>query len=593
MKKMKRFASAALAALLLAGSVPSALALDSTPPMYEQFGYGNGEEFMEDRGWVLDVLTYDQASDYYRQHLDAIHKNPQLALDYDGQYTTLAELDQDIALGYWESREEFYRNVAFYMVGADDYEQHCQLSVQLDGSTVHFPDAGPEKVNGRVMAPFRAIAEALGAEVGYDAGKVTAKKDGQTLSFTLGGKQFTVTDSAGKTVRTAALDTVPYNKSGRTYVPVRFFAEAFGLNAEWDQEYQTAVLYDRNALVSELDGEFSVLSQWIKAQPTQENAKALRSVATINAVYTAFDTIDGNKDYKVNAKVEIVADGKTTDATVTVDLRVLAEYLRGQEMPDDVLSAAAMATLKTALSDVKAEILCDAENGSLYLRCPALAKVLLLDGSDNDDLKKLANGAWLHIDWSDVLFGMGLDEQMDALREMQFTSIGESLVAAEENRIKTSEYCYWENLWENVWEEADDLGTIFADDLFTRSGSRYTAKLDKQDEWSESHTTGSYTLNVADGSFSGSIENRAENWGDTTKTAMTFSGNLQNCKLKVTYHQKNTGILVLDLTLTSAETNAAPRSAPPEGSTIVEWTQEGYSDEDAEADMSDFMQPYM
>ena len=37
MKKMKRFASAALAALLLAGSAPSALALDTTPPMYEQF----------------------------------------------------------------------------------------------------------------------------------------------------------------------------------------------------------------------------------------------------------------------------------------------------------------------------------------------------------------------------------------------------------------------------------------------------------------------------------------------------------------------------------------------------------------------------
>ena len=579
MKKMKRFASAALAALLLTGSAPSALALDSTPPLYEQFGCDDGEEFMEDRGWFLDVLTYDQASDYYRQHLDAIHKNPQLALDYDGQYTTFAELDQDIAQGYWESREEFYRNVAFYMVGDDDYEQHCRLSVQLNGKTVDFPDAGPENVNGRVMVPFRAIAETLGAEVGYDAGKITAEKDGETLSFTIGGRQFTVTDSAGKTVKTAALDAVPYSKSGRTYVPVRFFAEAFGLNVQWDQEYQTVVLYDREALVSELDSEFSVLSQWIKAQPTQENAKALRSVATINAVYTAFDTIDGNKDYKVNAKVEIVADGKTTDATVTVDLRVLAEYLLGQEMPNDVLSAATMATLKTALSNVKAEILCDAENGSLYLRCPALAKLLMIDGSDNDDLKKLANGAWLHIDWSELLFGMDFNEQMDALREMQFSSIGESLVAAKETQIKTSEYYGWENLWKDVQEEADELGTIFADELFTRSGSRYTAKIDTQDEWNEAHTTGSYTLNVADGSFSGSIENRAENWGDTTKTVMTFSGNLQNCKLKVTYHKKNTGVLALDLTLTSAETSAAPRSAPPEGSTIVEWTQEGSSDE--------------
>ena len=46
MKKMKRFASAALAALLLAGSAPSALALDTTPPMYKQFGCDSAEEYM-------------------------------------------------------------------------------------------------------------------------------------------------------------------------------------------------------------------------------------------------------------------------------------------------------------------------------------------------------------------------------------------------------------------------------------------------------------------------------------------------------------------------------------------------------------------
>ena len=47
MKKRNRFAAAALAALLLAGSAPSALALDATPPMYQQFGYDSAEEYME------------------------------------------------------------------------------------------------------------------------------------------------------------------------------------------------------------------------------------------------------------------------------------------------------------------------------------------------------------------------------------------------------------------------------------------------------------------------------------------------------------------------------------------------------------------
>lgn len=45
MKKRNRFAAAALAALLLGTSLPSALALDATPPMYEQFGYDSAADF--------------------------------------------------------------------------------------------------------------------------------------------------------------------------------------------------------------------------------------------------------------------------------------------------------------------------------------------------------------------------------------------------------------------------------------------------------------------------------------------------------------------------------------------------------------------
>lgn len=63
MKKMKRFASAALAALLLAGSAPSALALDTTPPMYKQFGYDSAEDFTRSYLGNFVHFDYDTASD--------------------------------------------------------------------------------------------------------------------------------------------------------------------------------------------------------------------------------------------------------------------------------------------------------------------------------------------------------------------------------------------------------------------------------------------------------------------------------------------------------------------------------------------------
>ena len=568
MKKRNRFAAAALAALLLAGSAPSALALDATPPMYQQFGYDSAEEYMEQES-SYGVFDYDTLSDHYRQHLDAIHKDPQIAVDYWG-YDDL----EGLSFGWDGDLEECYRDTARALTNDDEYELRCQLSVQLNGAYVHFADAQPEKVNGRVMVPFRAIAEVLGAEVTYDAGAITAKKGGETLSFALGGKQLTVTDSAGKTVQ---LDTAPYKKGGRTYVPVRFFAEAFGLTVQWDQDMQTAVLYDRAALVSDIDSKFTVLNKWIKAQPSTENAKTLRTVATIGAVYTAFDTIDGDKDYKVDIKAEILANGQAVEATVTVDLRVLASYFLDDPQADDVLTAAQAALLRSALSNVKLELLCNADSGDLYLKCPAVAKILAIDETDNADLKALSNGAWLHINWADSTFGTLFSENLKILKNNTFTSVGESIVAANESNMTAYELG-WEDFYLNIKNDVNRLNNLLGDEQFTASGSRYTAKINGLSSDSYDNLTGSYTLNTADGSFSGTLESRSDSW-NTTKTVLTFSGSVQNCKLSVTYHTKNTGILSLDITLSTTESSVEPKNAPPAGDKIVEWTQHDYSND--------------
>lgn len=572
MKKRNRFAAAALAALLLAGSAPSALALDTTPPMYKQFGYDSAEEYMEQES-SYGVFDYDTLSDHYQQHLDAVRSNPTLAVEYWG-YDDL----EGLSIGWDGDLEECYRDTARALTSDDEYELRCQLSVQLNGAYVHFADAQPEKVNGRVMVPFRAIAEALGAEVDYNAGAITAKKNGQTLAFSLGGKQLTITDdSTGKVIKTTAVDSAPYKKGGRTYVPVRFFAEAFGLTVQWDQDMQTAVLYDRAALVSDIDSKFTVLNKWIKAQPSTKNAKTLRTVATIGAVYTAFDTIDGDKDYKVDVKAEILANGQAIEATVTVDLRVLVSYFLDDSQADDVLTAAQAALLRSALSNVKLELLCSADSGDLYLKCPAVAKILAIDEPDNADLKALSNGAWLHINWADSTFGTLFSENLKILKNNTFTSVGESIVASTESAVVEYELG-WEYLYDDVAHEVNNLNDLLGDKKFTASGSRYTAKLDKQNDDYGKTMTGSYMLNTADGSFSGTLESRSDSW-NTTKTVLAFSGSVQNCKLSVTYHTKNTGILSLDITLSTTESSVEPKNTPPAGDKIVEWTQNDYSDD--------------
>ncbi len=63
-------------------------------------------------------------------------------------------------------------------------EGDAGISVQLDGQTLTFSDAAPEARDGRTFLPVRAVFEAMGAQVSYDAasGAVTAVRDGTTAT---------------------------------------------------------------------------------------------------------------------------------------------------------------------------------------------------------------------------------------------------------------------------------------------------------------------------------------------------------------------------------------------------------------------------
>jgi len=51
-----------------------------------------------------------------------------------------------------------------------------------------------------------------------------------------------LTTIADGEARTSVIDAAPYIKEGRTYVPVRFFAEELGLDVQWDDDTRTVIL---------------------------------------------------------------------------------------------------------------------------------------------------------------------------------------------------------------------------------------------------------------------------------------------------------------------------------------------------------------
>ena len=90
-------------------------------------------------------------------------------------------------------------------------------------------DVVPMIRNDRTMLPVRAVAEALGAEVGWDAETqaVTVKNDVADIAITV-GKTSAFVNGEEKT-----LDSTAFIDNDRTYLPVRFIVENLGAKVEW------------------------------------------------------------------------------------------------------------------------------------------------------------------------------------------------------------------------------------------------------------------------------------------------------------------------------------------------------------------------
>jgi|GEM_PF-3405620 len=107
--------------------------------------------------------------------------------------------------------------------------------VRCNGQYIDFAATGayPYVTTGRTMIPFRALFEAIGATVDYDASnparqKITAKLGNNTVILYIGDK------TAYKNGVKVILDVAPEILSSRTLIPLRFCGEALGAYVDYD-----------------------------------------------------------------------------------------------------------------------------------------------------------------------------------------------------------------------------------------------------------------------------------------------------------------------------------------------------------------------
>jgi N-acetylmuramoyl-L-alanine amidase len=84
---------------------------------------------------------------------------------------------------------------------------------------------------GYTMVPIRFIAENMGVEVEWNASsrQVILTEGNRRISLTIGSREASVNNSA------YTMGYAPYISGERTFVHIRFVAEALSCQVDWDQ----------------------------------------------------------------------------------------------------------------------------------------------------------------------------------------------------------------------------------------------------------------------------------------------------------------------------------------------------------------------
>lgn len=444
------------------------------------------------------------------------------------------------------------------------------INVQLDGQSLTFTDAVPQVKDQRTFLPFRAVFEAMGADVDNEGNTITAVRGDKTLTMTIGSTEATVTENGVTTPIT--MDVAPYvdNTIWRTYVPVRFAAQAFDCAVGWDQTAQTAVIVDTEKLVKNaMEGKtYTYLEKLVAMGETYKEG-----IWNMDASFDMDMSMLTMPMMTMDGEVKgVMADNTQMDMSMNMKMDMDGlmgmTAAMGAEQPNEAAQAQFEA-LKTKGMDVT--VRGDITTGKLYM---------------NMDMSALAGAAeniptadtWYELDMAALLEQMGMDWS-----ELMTMSANANTLDALASALSAMEPNDATNGYAELKKSFDGLFAAFADDHFQLWGSKVPynfGSCSTHYDWAtpDGSNVGMDLLltfvSEHDHTLKGYELTFTMAQGETTEMTMTVSVDADG-KMTAEMKADMGGMMTMNMTMDGsyAPGTAAPVVTPPEGAKIVPFTE--------------------
>lgn len=284
-------------------------------------------------------------------------------------------------------------------------EDNSEIHILYNDTVVQYEDVKPVNTDGRVMIPFRAALENMGATVDYNDAErlVTAKKGDITINFTLMDDTIYIDKNGQKS--TITMDVPMIIVEDRTLVPIRFMSNAFDMQVGWDGDSETVVIMDYDDYFNKFSSIAPNMTKLINLkQPefNKETASFDLAVSLAEGEKTFNFDFGGKADY---------ADGTGQMKVTGIDAELVGVSL---------------------MKDADAEAI--VKEGQLYVKTDIIEQIA--KNSANSELKLAAitfNGnTWYKIDLNKVIDALDIPaETKAAFKAAIAMSSGETMDIAE------------------------------------------------------------------------------------------------------------------------------------------------------------------